>query len=173
MDEAGTTAANCVVIIRKLHWLLESGKGRGRNKQYPAKVEWLDQKTYLSTRRSTSTTRTDSVVPRSWRTRATTHGTAPSSWRPSTRGRLGEIASLRVKDVVLKERYAEVRLRGKTGDRVVSVARCVPYLITWLNHHPDPQNPDAPLWVWRNGEGAKRLSVALATWSTQPPRMPS
>jgi len=63
-----------------------------------------------------------------------------------TGGRIGEVGSLRIRDVPFHKGYASVMLRGKTGPRRVPVVAAVPYLGLWIEHHPDRSNPDAPLW---------------------------
>lgn len=155
LEEAGTTTANRVVILKKLHWFLESGKGKGRRKVYPEKVDWLDPKTYTNGENGPL-----DPTKHDYYRNGLSYATklVASCDHPRDRaivmtmydsgGRLSEIAGLRVRDISTKENYAEAALRGKTGERTVSVARCVPYLLTWLNHHPDP-SPDAPLWVSR------------------------
>lgn len=65
--------------------------------------------------------------------------------------RKGGLLSLRVRDVRLRGRYAEVLVKGKTGIRPLPLIYSVPYLRRWLEAHPKPDDLDAPLWatVWR------------------------
>lgn len=61
--------------------------------------------------------------------------------------RIGEIVSCRVKDV---ERLSDgCRLtfpKGKTGSRTVLIQYAAYYINQWLEVHPQPNNPNAPLW---------------------------
>ncbi|MEM2751143.1 MAG: tyrosine-type recombinase/integrase, partial [Nitrososphaerales archaeon] len=61
--------------------------------------------------------------------------------------RIGELDSLRIKDVVFEENYARLMLEGKTGSRRVIVVASTPYLQAWIQSHPLKNNPDAPLWI--------------------------
>jgi len=36
---------------------------------------------------------------------------------------------------------------GKTGDRRVRIIASVPALASWLDIHPNRNNPNAPLWI--------------------------
>jgi len=66
--------------------------------------------------------------------------------------RIGELGSLRIRDVRFEEGYAALMLRGKTGARRVIVVASVPYLANWLQNHPLRRDPDSPLWVSRDGK---------------------
>jgi len=61
--------------------------------------------------------------------------------------RIGELGSLRIRDVEFEENYARIILRGKTGMRKIIVIASVPYLQAWIQNHPLKNNLDAPLWV--------------------------
>jgi integrase len=60
--------------------------------------------------------------------------------------RIGELLSLRVRDVEFYEKYALLRVDGKTGERTVPITRSLPYLRAYLQVHPDPR-PDNPLFA--------------------------
>lgn len=62
-------------------------------------------------------------------------------------GRIGEILSMRIQDVVFKERYAKVRLNGKTGERWVPIVTSVPLLAAYLNTHPFRQSQNSAFWL--------------------------
>jgi len=76
--------------------------------------------------------------------------------------RLGEILSLRVRDVEFTSYGCKIRVVGKTGERTIPLIRSTPYLKIWLNMHPCPNNPDAPLWARvRKGEIGSITEVAV------------
>jgi len=60
--------------------------------------------------------------------------------------RSGELRDLTVGDVSDHEHGLMIRVDGKTGQRSVSLVPSVPYLQRWINDHPEPDNPSAPLW---------------------------
>jgi len=65
--------------------------------------------------------------------------------------RIGEILYLKLKNVHFDQYGAILRVSGKTGDRRVRVIASVQVLSTWLQDHPDKDNPKAPLWPARLG----------------------
>jgi len=69
-----------------------------------------------------------------------------------TGARVGELLNMRIKSVMPRRRYAQVRLMGKTGERAVPIIFSWPYLQQWLMIHPRRRDREAPLWLKRNGE---------------------
>lgn len=65
--------------------------------------------------------------------------------------RAGEILSLRLRDVKLDRYGAVLLVKGKTGTRRIRIIQSVPDLQMWLNMHSLKEDPDAPLWISRNG----------------------
>lgn len=60
--------------------------------------------------------------------------------------RVSELAGLRIRDVVWQdgeEVRAKIKVRGKTGERVIPLVLSAPYLRRWLELHPFGDNPDA------------------------------
>jgi len=60
--------------------------------------------------------------------------------------RIGEILSLRLKDVVADSKGFYLVVNGKTGARRVRLMPSVASLAAWINSHPDRDNPNAALW---------------------------
>jgi integrase len=60
--------------------------------------------------------------------------------------RSGEIRSLTVGDVADHKYGLQISVDGKKGERSVTLIPSVPYLRQWLNTHPAPNDPQAPLW---------------------------
>ena len=61
-------------------------------------------------------------------------------------GRAGEILSLQRRNIVFDEHGTVVVVDGKTGQRRDRLILSVPFLVAWLEEHPD-KSPDAPLWI--------------------------
>jgi integrase len=61
--------------------------------------------------------------------------------------RIGEILSLRIRNVQFDNYGAVLLVSGKTGDRRVRIIASAPKLSAWLENHPLGDNVDAPLWV--------------------------
>ncbi|MCA9459645.1 MAG: tyrosine-type recombinase/integrase [Nanoarchaeota archaeon] len=64
-----------------------------------------------------------------------------------TGARVGELSNANIEDFLNYKRYAEIRLRGKTGERKIAVTDSIIYVEKWLNEHPDNLNPKAPLFT--------------------------
>jgi len=60
--------------------------------------------------------------------------------------RIGEIMSLRLKNVQFDQYGAVLRVTGKTGDRRVRIISSAPALSAWMQLHARADNPEAPLW---------------------------
>lgn len=65
-------------------------------------------------------------------------------WDAGCRG--GEMRSLSVGDVTDHQHGLQITVRGKTGQRSITLIPAVPYLQQWLGDHPDRSDPEAPLW---------------------------
>jgi len=61
--------------------------------------------------------------------------------------RIGELLSLRLKNVQFDEYGAQLIVNGKTDMRRVRIISSAPKLAVWIDNHPLRDNPDAPLWV--------------------------
>lgn len=74
--------------------------------------------------------------------------------------RIGEILSLRLKDVVSDEKGFYLLVTGKTGSRRVRLMPSVAALANWINHHPQKTEPQAPLWVEVKGKNHDALTYS-------------
>ncbi len=61
--------------------------------------------------------------------------------------RIGEMLSLKTRNIEFDANGAVLIVKGKTGQRRVRVIHSVPRLMTWLEHHPKNQDPEAFLWT--------------------------
>ncbi len=61
--------------------------------------------------------------------------------------RIGELLTLRIKDVETDTAGAVLNVTGKTGKRRVRLIQSVPLLSAWLAFHPFGKNPNACLWI--------------------------
>lgn len=70
--------------------------------------------------------------------------------------RIGELLSIKIRNVRFDEYGAVLTVTGKTGMRRVRIIASAPALATWLDNHPFKGKPDSPLWVsigTRNRDG--------------------
>lgn len=61
--------------------------------------------------------------------------------------RIGEIGNLTIGQVNIDSNGVVLNLDGKTGCRRIRLVSATPHLTTWLNNHPDRENPRATLWT--------------------------
>ena len=61
--------------------------------------------------------------------------------------RIGETLTLQIKHIVFDDYGAIIKVDGKTNARPIRLLKSTPYLASWLNSHPDRNNPESPLWV--------------------------
>jgi len=61
--------------------------------------------------------------------------------------RIGELLSLKIKNVCPNGYGIHLTVNGKTGMRMVLIIASVHYLTEWLNIHPQKNNPEAPIWI--------------------------
>ncbi|TBR09357.1 MAG: integrase [Candidatus Nitrosotenuis sp.] len=77
--------------------------------------------------------------------------------------RPGEILNLRIKHVKFDKFGAVLHVDGKTGPRPVRLIRSTPDLASYLDKHPNKDDPDAPLWIMLgNTNYGKPLTYAAA-----------
>ncbi len=60
--------------------------------------------------------------------------------------RVGELASIKIKNITFDKYGAQITMHGKTGYRRVRVITSVPDIAEWLNRYP-AKNPESWLWI--------------------------
>jgi site-specific recombinase XerD/phage FluMu protein Com len=118
----------------------------GNNEEYPEIVKWIK-----------TTTRTNSLPRDNLLTEEEIKELLQVCLHPRDRAmvlmlaesglRVGELLSLKVGHVRFDQYGAIVTVRGKTGDRAVRLIASAPSLSSWMESHPDRENPHAPLFV--------------------------
>lgn len=71
--------------------------------------------------------------------------------------RIAEFTGLHKSEVRITKEGAELRLKGKTGERLVDIVEASTYLTSWLEVHPRKGKDEA---VWVNEENGKPISCA-------------
>jgi len=61
--------------------------------------------------------------------------------------RVGEIGTLKLKNVAMDKYGMILHVFGKTGSRSIRIIFATPYLSTWLNNHPLKNDRENSLWV--------------------------
>jgi len=60
--------------------------------------------------------------------------------------RIGEIGTIKLKNVSSDEYGCRVLVDGKTGMRKVRLINAAPFLLEWINKHPFNDDPNSPVW---------------------------
>ena len=81
----------------------------------------------------------------------------------SSGARMGELCGLRLKDVHVSQFGASLRVKGKTGERVIDIFLGMPELQAWLNVHPLKHDPNAPLFVTLHPRGGGHVPLSPKT----------
>lgn len=74
--------------------------------------------------------------------------------------RIGEIGTLRIKNIEIDKFGALLSVNGKTGHRIVRIISSTHYLMSWLESHPAPENMEAPLWTGFGKKSYEMLGYA-------------
>ncbi len=132
-----------VMLKRFYKWLY------GNNEEYPEEVKWIKSRIK----------RTDKKLPNDGELlteqdilKAIDHALnirdkALISALYESGCRVGELASLRIKDVSFDKFGTVLSITGKTGPRQVRVVSSTPHLATWINNHPLKNDREAAVWV--------------------------
>ncbi len=119
-----------VALKRFYKWL------KGNNEEYPPEVKWI--KTTLKAK--------DELLPEDLLTEEEVMTLVNAADSPRDKAfiitlyesgaRIGELGSMRIRDVKFEEGYTALTLSGKTGSRRVIVVASTPYSMNWIQNHP-------------------------------------
>lgn len=76
-----------------------------------------------------------------------------------TGARIGEILPIHLSQLVDEPKGIRFHISGKTGARSILLSKYVPDIRRWLQTHPQRNNPDA--YVWLKKDGKKYISYAM------------
>ena len=79
--------------------------------------------------------------------------------------RIGELLTLKIKNIGFDQYGAILRVNGKTGDRRVRIISSAPALAAWMELHPMGKDPEAMLWhsTWRNSKKKNPKNLSHGT----------
>jgi len=151
MDYAEHTKRDYKVVIKRFFKWMEGGD------EYPEEVKWI----------KTTLKNDGHLLPEELLTPEDVEKLINAADHPRNKAlvaclyetgcRVGEILSLRLKNIMFDDYGAKIIVEGKTGMRRIRIVSSVPHLATWIENHPLRDNPEAPLWVGigtRNKNGA-------------------
>lgn len=140
------------VILRKFFkWLRNS-------KDYPDEVSWIKAPYPKNTLRANQLL-TEEEIKRMVEVATNPRDKAFIFILYESGCRIGELLTVRIKDVEFDEYGAFLNVTGKTGPRRVRIIKSVPLLTIWLNCHKYSKNPNAPLWIRLNNPEMKFMAT--------------
>lgn len=141
---AVTTKHDTKVIVKRFYkWLY------GKDEDYPDEVRWIKTKIKRCDKKlpSDGELLTEDDIIKAIRKCKHVRDKALIYALYESGCRIGELCSLRLKDVKIDKMGTVLSVTGKTGPRKVRVVACTQYITNWMHYHPKNDNRDAPLWV--------------------------
>ncbi len=137
------------VMVKKFYrWVAEIDEKR----VYPENVRWIKTGVKNSHQKLPEDLVTESEVSLMIKNVGNYRDKALISLLWESGCRIGEIGSMKLKDVNFDEYGAKINLSGKTGSRRIRIVNSTPYLQEWLNIHPKNDNPNSYIWMNQKGE---------------------
>jgi len=138
-----TIYTNLVTLKRFYKWL------KGNDEYYPDLVKWLKPRIKKTDMKplGEGDLITEDDVKKMIEVADNSRDKAFVSLLYESGCRIGELASLQIKNVKFDSNGVVLTVQGKTGVRTVRVISSTPYLMTWLQFHPLREDPNSPLWV--------------------------
>jgi len=148
-----TIYTHLVTIKRFYKWL------KGKDEYYPDVVKWLKPRIRKTDMKplGEGDLITESDVKKMIEVAENPRDKAFVSMLFESGCRIGELASLQVKNVKFDSNGVILTVQGKTGVRPVRVITSTPYLMTWLQCHPLRDNPNSPLWIGINHSNKNQM----------------
>lgn len=131
---------------------------RGNDETYPTEVAWI-KTTFKKKHKLPEELLTEEEVFRIAKAAENPRDRALVLVLYETGCRIGEIMTLRLKNVQFDQYGAVLRVTGKTGDRRVRIISSAPALSAWVQIHALADNPEAPLWPPLGTNRRYRLNI--------------
>jgi len=148
-----------VVLKTFFRWL----KG-GDDEQTPKEVSWLKPRVKNRSHKLPEDLLSEEEILRMAQAATTPRDKALLLVLYESGCRIGELLSLKMKNVSFDQYGAVLRVTGKTGDRRVRIISSAPALSSWLENYEGANNPEAVLWPPRsNNNHDTRFSAVHAS----------
>ncbi|MCK4634959.1 MAG: tyrosine-type recombinase/integrase [Candidatus Aenigmarchaeota archaeon] len=129
------------VILKRFYKWLEGG-----DEEYPKKVKWIPTSLKYDNKKLPEELLSKGEVIDLIEAACHMRDKALISVLYESGCRIGEVLSLRIKHVTIDDMGGQIIVDGKTGMRRMRLIASIPYVTTWLEHHPLKNDPEAPLW---------------------------
>lgn len=139
--EENTVEDYKTTIKRFYKWLLNDDEG------FPPEVAWIKRKSRIGRTKKPEDLITENEINSLIDNCTNSRDRALFSLLYDSGCRIGEILTLRIKDLIFDNYGGIVKVTGKTGFRNVRIfGNSTIYLRNWLDSHPDQNNPDS--WLF-------------------------
>jgi len=149
-------------ILKTFYKWLEGDPDEG---VYPKKVSWIKPQVVGISRAKPEYLFTEDEIMRLLGAADNPRDRAIISILYSTGCRNAELRGLNIGDVKHESKGIRLFFDGKTGRRACLTAFSVPYIESYLEHHPQKNNPSAPLFVTSEKNRTSRLSAEALRWN--------
>ena len=142
-DYAEWTKHDYRVVLKKFFKWLQG------TEDYPPEVKWLSSTVKKERNRLPEELLTQDEVKRLIAAAATARDRALIAILYESGCRIGELLSLQIRQLQKHPHGFQITVRaarGARGSRRLLLITTTPYLTAWLNQHPRPKDPSAPLW---------------------------
>ena len=131
------------IVLKKFYkWLRNLEEG------YPDEVRWIKTTSDKAKERLPSNLLSEEDIIKLIQNADKTRDKAFISVLYESGCRIGEILTLRIKNITFDNYGAKISVFGKTGARVVRLISSSPYLLEWLNNgHPSNNDNEKPIWL--------------------------
>lgn len=132
-----------VMLKRFYKWL------KGNDEEYPPEVKWIRPNIKKSEEKLPAEGEliTEEEIKQVINTAKYPRDKALVSMLYESGCRVGELATLKLGNIVIDNYGIIITIKGKTGSRKIRLIASTPYLATWLQNHPRKEDKDAPLWI--------------------------
>ncbi len=137
------------IVLKMFYKWLE-----GDDETMPSKIAWLKPKIKNASHKLPEELLTEDEVLRLVQTAGNVRDKAFILILYESGCRIGELLTLRIKNIGFDQYGGILRVNGKTGDRRVRIISSAPALASWMELHPLGKDPEAMLWHsnWRNSK---------------------
>jgi len=146
---AEETKKGIKIMIRKLYRFIEGVEEKG---VYPDRVKWISIAIPGNHKKLPEELLDEEEISKIIQKCTCLRDKAFVSSLAESGCRIGEIATIKIKNVTFETYGARLHVDGKTGMRKILVINSAPYLQEWINNHPFSDNRESYLWIKDNGE---------------------
>ncbi|OIO27756.1 hypothetical protein COU39_01125 [Candidatus Micrarchaeota archaeon CG10_big_fil_rev_8_21_14_0_10_60_32] len=143
---AESTKYDLKVVLKTFYRFLKGGE----DEQTPREVAWLKPRMKSKKHKLPEELLTEKEVLEMAQAASNSRDKALVLTLYESGCRIGELLSLRVKNVQFDDYGAVLRVTGKTGDRRVRIISAAPVLAAWLENYDGSKDPEAFLWPPRS-----------------------